>query len=160
MSEPTPADPAGWAPPPCRHPREVRLPDGVVVVGAAFDPAAAYERERPPAQGLYLDPVWSPPWPHLHLDWPDMELPADPDALLAALADLRSAGAAGAVVEIGCLGGHGRTGTAIAALAVMAGVEPHEAVRWVRVNYCVQAVETEEQMAFVRGLSCGPVLDR
>jgi protein-tyrosine phosphatase len=59
---------------------------------------------------------------------------------------------AGERVEIGCLGGHGRTGTAVACLAILSGHPPGEAVAWVRANYCVEAVETTEQEAFVVGL--------
>ena len=38
----------------------------------------------------------------------------------------------GELVEIGCLGGSGRTGTVLACMAVLAGVPPAEAVDWVR----------------------------
>jgi hypothetical protein len=48
-------------------------------------------------------------------------------------------------VEVGCLGGHGRTGTALACLAILTGHPPGEAVAWVRANYCADAVETAEQ---------------
>ena len=53
------------------------------------------------------------------------------------------------MVEIGCLGGHGRTGTALACLAVLAGTPAAEAVAWVRGAYCPKAVETDAQRAFV-----------
>lgn len=52
-------------------------------------------------------------------------------------------------VEVGCLGGHGRTGTALACLAVLSGHRADEAVAWVRSSYCTMAVETAEQEAFV-----------
>ena len=48
-------------------------------------------------------------------------------------------------VEIACNGGTGRTGTAIAILAVLAGVPPDDAVAWVRTNYRRRAVETPWQ---------------
>lgn len=38
-------------------------------------------------------------------------------------------------MEIACGGGVGRTGTAMALLAVMSGVAPDKAVAWVRENY-------------------------
>ncbi len=53
------------------------------------------------------------------------------------------------MVEVGCLGGHGRTGTALACLAVLTGTPANEAVAWVRANYCAHAVETEAQEALV-----------
>jgi protein-tyrosine phosphatase len=52
-------------------------------------------------------------------------------------------------VEIGCLGGHGRTGTALACLAIRTGHPAGDAVDWVRTVYCSSAVETPEQEAFV-----------
>ena len=58
----------------------------------------------------------------------------------------------GELVEIGCLGGHGRTGTALACLAILTGIPADEAVPWVRANYCARGVETIEQEAFVLGL--------
>jgi hypothetical protein len=134
------------------HRTPVLLPDGSSVVAVSFDPVTPYERDDPPDFGVYLDPRWDPPWPHEHVDWPDFGVPADVDALLEALR--RAAGRAqrGERVEIGCLGGHGRTGTALACLAILAGVPPAGAVAWVRTTYCVQAVETDEQRALVAGL--------
>jgi hypothetical protein len=129
------------------------LPDGVAVTAVSFDAADPYRREREPDFGLYLDSRWQPPWPHRHVDWPDFGLPADPDGLVADLRDLHGRAAAGGRVEIGCLGAHGRTGTALAALAVLAGQPADEAVAWVRGTYCARAVETPEQAAFVRDLS-------
>ncbi len=52
-------------------------------------------------------------------------------------------------VEVGCSGGHGRTGTALACLAILAGLSPSDAVSWVRAHYCPDAVETADQEAYV-----------
>jgi len=67
------------------------------------------------------------------------------EALRRALARAR----AGEQVEIGCIGGHGRTGTALACLAILTGQPRETAVEWVRANYCPEAVESAEQRAFV-----------
>jgi hypothetical protein len=133
-----------------RHRNPVALPDGTVVTPVSFDEADPYQRAAPPDFGLYLDRRWAPPWPHQHLDWPDMGLPADPDQLAADLRPVLAQARAGAVVEIGCLGGHGRTGTALAVLAVLAGLDG-DPVAWVRANYCASAIETPAQEAFGRG---------
>ena len=53
-------------------------------------------------------------------------------------------------VEIACRGGVGRTGTALACLAVLDGVPPADAVRYVREHYHPRAVETPGQRAYVR----------
>ena len=53
-------------------------------------------------------------------------------------------------VEIVCRGGVGRTGTALALLAMMAGNGGADAVDWVRANYHPRAVETPGQQRWLR----------
>ena len=136
-----------------RHRDAVVLPDGVTVVAASFDPADPYGRDRPPDYGLYLDSQWQPPWDHTHLDWPDFSVPKEVGPLLVALSVVQDRARRGQHVEIGCGGGHGRTGTALACLAVLGGTSPQDAVAWVRANYCSLAIETPEQVAFVSSLN-------
>jgi hypothetical protein len=126
--------------------------DGTEVTAVSFGGADPYARERVPAFGLYLDERWSPPWPHEHLEWPDFGVPADRALVVAALQSLLDRARAGQRVEVGCYGAHGRTGTALAVLAVLTGTPPDDAVGWVRTAYCERAVETDEQAAFVRTL--------
>lgn len=54
-------------------------------------------------------------------------------------------------VGVYCVGGHGRTGTALAILASLGGVVPagDDPVAWLRKAYCEQVVETENQCAYV-----------
>ncbi len=130
------------------HRLAVALPEGTQVVAVSFDPRDAYARDRPPDFGLYLDARWQPPWDHQLLAWPDFGLP-DGNELVTALGSLLERARAGQRVEIGCIGGHGRTGTALATLAVLTGCPSIGAVAWARANYCPQAVETAEQEAFV-----------
>jgi protein-tyrosine phosphatase len=65
---------------------------------------------------------------------------------------VRDRARAGQLAEIGCIGGHGRTGTALACLALLSGVKREEAVSWVKTNYCSSAVESPEQAAYVSSL--------
>jgi protein-tyrosine phosphatase len=51
--------------------------------------------------------------------------------------------------EIACAGGHGRTGTALACLAILDGVPSSEAVAFVRAHYDPHAVETLRQRRYV-----------
>ncbi|WP_075015239.1 protein-tyrosine phosphatase family protein [Geodermatophilus obscurus] len=105
-----------------------------------------------PSFGVYL--LGRPPgalgWESRWVRWPDFRLPADPAALRAALTEVweRSAGER---VEIACGGGTGRTGTALACLAVLDGVPAAEAVALVRRVYRPRAVETRRQARFVAG---------
>jgi hypothetical protein len=130
----------------------VGLSDGTSCIAVSFSGDAPYARDVPPDFGLYLDARWDPPWPHDHVDWPDFGVP-DRRVLAEALDPLLARARAGERVEIGCYGGHGRTGTALACLAVLEGVPASEAVEWVRSNYCPAAVETPEQCAFVEDFS-------
>lgn len=131
------------------HRTPVTFDDGTTVVGVSYLGGDPYERERPPSFGLYLDRRWDPPWSHAHVDWPDFGVPTDVEALRAALGDVLDRARQGAVVEVGCLGGHGRTGTALACLAVLTGTPSSDAVAWVRASYCEHAVETDAQATFV-----------
>ena len=149
---------AGGRPPPKPHVHRtpVRFADGTTVMGVRFLGDDPYARDDAPSFGLYLDERWDPPWPHEHLDWPDFGVPEDLGALRRALTDLLDRARNGERVELGCLGGHGRTGTALACLAVLTGTPTNawpcshahssgDAVAWVRANYCYKAVETDSQ---------------
>lgn len=142
-------------PAPERHVHRTRvvLHDGTTVMGVSFAADDPYSREVRPSFGLYLDERWGPPWPHAHVPWPDFGVPSDLEGLRSALVDLLERARQGEPVELGCLGGHGRTGTALACLAVLAGTSPSDAVAWVRAGYCDRAVETDEQEALVHHFS-------
>jgi hypothetical protein len=144
---------------PHTHRDAVTFADGTTVIGARFLVDDPYEPDQPPTFGLYLDRRWAPPWDHAHLPWVDFGVP-DATELRVALEDLLARSRRGEQVEVGCLGGHGRTGTALACLAVLTGTPPDEAVAWVRATYCEKAVETDEQHAFVAAFSQEPGTDR
>jgi hypothetical protein len=144
----TASDWVPW-PAPHLHRSAVCLPDGSEVIAVSYDEKDPYRRDRSPDFGLYLDRCWVPPWPHAHLEWPDFGLPAEPQTVVPGLHDLLHRARSGQCVEVGCLGGHGRTGTALAWLAILTGEPSESAVSWVRANYCSLAVETPEQEVFV-----------
>lgn len=105
----------------------------------------------PPTFGLYLrgrppDPT---PWRAVWVRWPDFGLPGDPDAARHALSEAWEL-ALDQRVEVSCDGGRGRTGTALACLAVLDGVPATEAVAYVRQHYDRRAVETPWQRRYVR----------
>lgn len=103
-----------------------------------------------PDFGLYLlghqpDPT---PWPYRWLRWPDLRLPFDLAAARDALIEVWER-AADQRVEVACGGGRGRTGTALACLAVLDGVAPSGAVTYVRQHFDHGAVETPWQSRYV-----------
>ncbi|MDT0446271.1 protein-tyrosine phosphatase family protein [Streptomyces johnsoniae] len=130
----------------------LRLPSGRLVRGRGL------RRPRPegpdPDFGLYLLGRRPPPvpWEAHWLRWPDFRLPADRSAADEAL---RAAWdrAEGERVEVACGGGRGRTGTALACLAVLDGVPGDEAVAYVRRHYAARAVETPWQRRYVERFS-------
>jgi protein-tyrosine phosphatase len=80
--------------------------------------------------------------------WRDWLLPADPDDAREALIEAWQR-APTQRVEVACGGGRGRTGTALACLAILDGVAPADAVGYVRRHYHRHAVETAWQRRFV-----------
>jgi protein-tyrosine phosphatase len=131
-------------------PGVLELPDGVRLLGRSLRRDAP--PEPPPEWGLYLL-VREPdvqPWESRWLRWPDFWLPSSPEDARAAFAEAHARAAAGARIEIACGGGLGRTGTALACIAILAGVSPAHATAWVREHYDVRAVETPWQRRYVR----------
>jgi hypothetical protein len=100
-----------------RHRSAVVLPDRTEVTAVSLDIADPYGRDEPAEYGLFLDRQWQPPVAHEHLGWPDFGVPDDAEQVLAALGSLLGRARAGQRVELGCLGGHGRTGTVLGCLA-------------------------------------------
>jgi protein-tyrosine phosphatase len=134
------------------HLDPVVLPGGTQLTAVSFDPSAPYARARDPDYGVYLDARWQPPWDHGYIDWPDFGVPTNKAAMVDALKSVLERVRSGQHVEVGCLGGHGRTGTALACLAALTGYPARDAVAWVRSSYCAKAVETPGQAAFVAAI--------
>ncbi len=123
----------------------VALPSGTRVRGRRLaDPASPADFALILAHG----PV--PPWPCRHIRWPDFWIPTDRDDALDALHDAHRRARAGERVEVACHGGIGRTGTALAALAILDGLSPRDALSWVRSDYHHRAVETPWQRRWLR----------
>jgi hypothetical protein len=123
----------------------VRLPGGARVRGRRLGEAAS-----PADFSLVLASGLPPPWPHRRVRWPDFWVPTETADALDALREARRRASAGERVEVACGGGVGRTGTALAALAVLDGLTPAAAVHWVRSAYHRRAVETPWQRWWLR----------
>ncbi|MFC4607796.1 protein-tyrosine phosphatase family protein [Streptomyces maoxianensis] len=134
----------------------LRLPSGRLVRGRGLrrplppGPAPTYAvhllGKQPP------EVAWETRW----LRWPDFWLPSSHADALAVLGEAWHR-AAGERVEIACGGGRGRTGTALACLAVLDGVPAERAVEFVRRNYDTRAVETPWQKRYVRRFADSPI---
>lgn len=81
---------------------------------------------------------------------PDLQVPDDRDAYRVTLADVRERLQAGRNVAVACMGGLGRTGTAVACLLVDSGLEADEAIGLTRETR-PGTIENRDQERFVRG---------
>ncbi|MET7618519.1 protein-tyrosine phosphatase family protein [Streptomyces sp. NPDC005408] len=135
-----------WQP---ADPGVLRLPSGRLVRGRGL------RRPLPdgplPAYGVHLLGKQPPEvdWEARWLRWPDFRLPSSPADARAVLGEAWER-AAEERVEVACGGGRGRTGTALACIAVLDGVQAELAVDFVRRNYDPRAVETPWQRRYVR----------
>jgi len=127
----------------------LRLPSGRLVRGRALanplpagplpDFALYVLGERPAA----VD--WDARW----VRWPEFWLPRDGGDAWDALHEAWRR-ADGERVEVACRGGRGRTGTALACIAVLDGLPASRAVAFVRGRYDGRAIETPWQRRYVR----------
>jgi rhodanese/phosphatase family protein len=121
----------------------VTLPSGLLVRGRGL--RDGMPGGHPPTFGVYL--LGGPPPEFGWVAWPDFRLPRDPAYLRTVLDEVLDHARSGRA-ELACGGGRGRTGTALACLAILDGVPSAQAVRWVRENYHPRAVETPWQKRF------------
>lgn len=77
----------------------------------------------------------------------DMSVPSKPEEFKKLVAWTKQQVLDGKKVHCGCIGGHGRTGTFLAALVSEFGEK--DAVTYVRENYCKKAVESTSQTKFL-----------
>lgn len=132
-------------------PGVVELPDGRRIRGRGL------RHPLPPGPlpqfGVYLFGRDPGPfeWEHRWIRWRDFRTPASTEDALVVLTEAYER-AAHERVEVACRGGSGRTGTALAAIAVLAGVPASDAVAWIRERYDPHAVETPWQRRWVARL--------
>lgn len=134
----------------CRHWREpITLPSGTVIHCSS----ESYHGDKTKAPdihfGAYLYSGWQPSNLGFLVAWQDYGLPkCNWDGVIYAAQELLRLAREGSNVEIGCMGGHGRTGAMLAVIAVCDGMKAEESVEWVRKTYCNHAIETIDQEWF------------
>jgi hypothetical protein len=127
----------------------LRLPSGRLLRGRGL--SQPLPAGPAPQFALYLlgkeppEVAWDSRW----VPWPDFRLPVDRAVAREAFVEAWQRAEAERV-EVACAGGRGRTGTALACIAVLDGVPAAEAVAYVRAHYYEHAVETPWQRRFVK----------
>lgn len=83
----------------------------------------------------------------IEIDWPDMGAPHLAASFWKDLYDylIKTKGK----MLIFCVGGHGRTGTALACMLVAARWKHRDAKNWIWKNYCQKAIETKSQEKYI-----------
>lgn len=129
-------------------PGVLELPSGRLVRGRGL--RNPFPPGPPPEFSCYLlgKLEFTVDWDSAWIRWPDFRLPRDRALFDRVLREaLERSGTER--VEFACGGGKGRTGTALACLAVLDGIAPESAVDYVRGHYASGAVETPWQRRFV-----------
>lgn len=85
----------------------------------------------------------------LEIDWPDYGVPKLKYVGAKFWTELAAFVASGKKLGIFCMGGHGRTGTALAAIAHFSG-STGDLVKEVRAIYCQSAVESDSQIEYLK----------
>lgn len=152
--------------PTCHHWRQpVEIVSGVTVHASAYmDRPRSGEWDWPDV-GIYLSERWAEEVPLASFYWagpvlgpssqiailpcPDGGSPLYEEETERVLFYALDAARAGRFVEVGCHAGHGRTGMALAALMILMGLEPDDALDRVWSTYCEFGVETQGQELYL-----------
>ncbi|ADG77032.1 Dual specificity protein phosphatase OS=Tsukamurella paurometabola (strain ATCC 8368 / DSM /CCUG 35730 / CIP 100753 / JCM 10117 / KCTC 9821 / NBRC 16120/ NCIMB 702349 / NCTC 13040) OX=521096 GN=Tpau_0391 PE=4 SV=1 [Tsukamurella paurometabola] len=126
----------------------VRLPSGTLVRGRSLRAGAPADAATVTLALTWLPPE-SAPGRILWVRTPDFGVPLAPGAARRRIAQAHEL-LSTERVEVVCGGGIGRTGTGLAALAILDGLSPADAVEFVRAEYHPRAVETPWQRWFLR----------
>lgn len=93
--------------------------------------------------------------PTIDIEWPDFEAPDMDNAwweeVVSGILQLPPH----SNIVVYCLGGHGRTGTALSILAILMGAVPpkEDAVMWLRDKYCSKIVESSTQIQYIEDIT-------
>ena len=124
----------------------LKLGKGRLYGGAALHPAKAdiyVVLQRGDMGGRTSDPWDTAKVVEIQYAIRDMYAPEDVSRFKKLITWLCTQLQGGKTVHVGCIGGHGRTGTVFAAIvAEMTGEK--DAIQWVRAHYCKKAVESQE----------------
>lgn len=133
-----------------KHPPVVIDGYGTIVGGSCYSPVGSYDIEIGFDGGMRTPDVLLP-WGCQYVRYPivDQRAPSNAKEFDRLVDWTLKQMKAGKTVHVGCIGGHGRTGTFLAALVFKA-TGNLDATKWLRDNYCSKAVETASQVEFLK----------
>src|SRR6266702_3144575 len=135
---------------PCYHDHpELKLGSGVLVGGSCISPRAGFDVYVGLDSGMHTE-ARSYPWSEKRVESvyfyvPDQGVPSAVREYKKMVGWLAEQLEAGKRVHVGCIGGHGRTGTLVAAVVQKMGITK-DAIGWVREHHCKKAVESQRQI--------------
>lgn len=136
----------------CKHKHdEIKLYDGTSIFCSAVRDHA--EGLTDPDFGLYADASWKPLWRNEFITWPDYNIPTNEELGLTQIYEAFWRAKNGEKVEIGCIGGHGRTGTILAIMYIASAegeIDGSQAYKFVKENYCSHAIESDIQEWYIK----------
>ena len=145
---------------------EFKLRTGSIYLSAVRNKVKAKDAFKP-THGCYMDTAWIKerflttagvnllPYGLLeqeavHIKWPDRDIIPGNYLHTAVVFCHGTVADNSKVLEIGCHGAHGRTGTLLAAIIVYQGATAEEAIDQVRSEHCSHAIETKSQEMLIK----------
>jgi hypothetical protein len=134
------------------HP-SIKLGKGTLYGGSASYPAQKKADVYVALQSGSSSGLTSDPWEEqrvieIHYSVSDMAAPKNLPRFKKMIDYVCEQLEAGKKVHVGCIGGHGRTGTILSAIVAQM-TDEKDAIQWVRKHYCKKAVESKEQVEFL-----------
>jgi hypothetical protein len=132
---------------------QVQVGSFSILASSFYAPSEAF-KNNPPVAALFLDDRWSerigdafPASASIKIyHWPDFGA-VEVNELSGLVEWITKQLEEGKTVDVGCLGGHGRTGAILAATVVrLEGLSGADAVAAVRQRYCEEAVEGDKEV--------------
>lgn len=145
----------------CRHYQiEFELSEGVHVYASSQHSDRQVQNTQVPDLGVYLAGSWTPDCYAIHIGCPDYNIPRPSmTTVLQVAREAIEVAGAGGLVEVGCVGGHGRTGLFLAVLALVsahdtgAELTGEDAIKMVRGDYCSHAIESDKQEWYIKAVA-------
>lgn len=129
----------------------MKIGGGTLFAGSCINPRPDYDAYVGLDGSMHLEATGYP-WAknrieHVHFPITDMKAPPEPELFKELVEWICNQLQEGKKIHVGCIGGHGRSGTLVAAVAAKFGHK--DAIAWARQHHCKKAVESQDQVNFL-----------